>query len=53
MPTTTVTTSGRLFDLAGFLGDLRDLLGTEIDVVESCSIHPYIRDRVLAEAVAL
>ncbi len=46
--------SGRtLFDLAGFLGDLRDLLGTEIDVVESRSIHPCIRDRVLAEAVGL
>jgi predicted nucleotidyltransferase len=46
--------SGRtIFDLAGFLGDLRDLLGTEIDVVESRSIHPYIRDRVLAEAVGL
>ena len=46
--------SGRtIFDLAGFLGDLRDLLGTEVDVVESRSIHPYIRDRVLAEAVGL
>ena len=46
--------SGRtIFDLAGFLGDLRDLLGTEIDVVESRSIHPYIRNRVLAEAVGL
>ena len=42
-----------IFDLAGFLGDLRDLLGTEIDVVESRSIHSYIRDRVLAEAVGL
>jgi hypothetical protein len=46
--------SGRtIFDLALFLGDLRDLLGTEIDVMESRSIHPYIRDRVLAEAVKL
>ena len=46
--------SGRtIFDLARFLGDLRDLLGTEIDVVESRSIHPYIRDRVLSEAVGL
>ena len=46
--------SGRtIFDLAKFLGDLRDLLGAEIDVVESRSIHPYIRDRVLAEAVGL
>ena len=46
--------SGRtIFDLAKFLGDLRDLLGAEVDVVESRSIHPYIRDRVLAEAVGL
>ena len=46
--------SGRtIFDLARFLGDLEDLLGTEIDVLESRSIHPYIRDRVLAEAVGL
>ena len=46
--------SGRtIFDLAGFLGDLRDLLGTEIDVVESRSIHPYIRNRVLAESVEI
>ena len=46
--------SGRtIFDLASFLGDVRDLLGTEVDVVESRSIHPYIRDRVLAEAVRL
>jgi uncharacterized protein len=42
-----------LFDLARFLGDLRELLGTEVDVVESRSIHPYIRERVLAEAVGL
>ena len=46
--------SGRtIFDLAKFLGELRDLLGAEIDVVESRSIHPYIRERVLAEAVSL
>lgn len=46
--------SGRtIFDLAGFLGDLRDLLGIEVDVVESRSIHPYIRNRVLAESVEL
>lgn len=39
--------------LARFPGDLRDLLNTEIDVLESRSIHPYIRDRILGEAVAL
>ena len=42
-----------LFDLAAFLGDLRDLLGNKVDVVESRSIHPFIRDRVLAEPVGL
>ncbi len=42
-----------IFDLARFLGDLRELLGTEVDVVESRSIHPYIRDRVIGEAVKL
>lgn len=42
-----------IFDLAMFLGELRDLLGTEVDVVESRSVHPFIRDRVLAEAVGL
>jgi predicted nucleotidyltransferase len=42
-----------IFDLARFLGDLRDLLGTEVDVVESRSIHPYVRERVVAEAVQL
>ncbi|MCC6586574.1 MAG: nucleotidyltransferase family protein [Bryobacterales bacterium] len=46
--------SGRtVFDLAGFLGDVRELLGTNVDVVESRSIHPYIKDRVLGEAVSL
>jgi predicted nucleotidyltransferase len=42
-----------LFDLAGLLGDLRELLGRNVDLVESRSIHPFIRARVLAEAVAL
>lgn len=46
--------SGRtIFDLARLLGDLRDLLGVEIDVLESRSFHPYIRDRILDEAVVL
>ena len=46
--------SGRgLLDLGGLLYDLRELLGTEVDVLESRSIHPYIRSRVLAEAVPL
>jgi predicted nucleotidyltransferase len=42
-----------LLDLGGLLSDLHDLLGVEVDLVESESIHPYIRDRVMAEAVSL
>jgi predicted nucleotidyltransferase len=42
-----------LLDLGGLLCDLHELLGVEVDVVESRSVHPYIRDRVLAEAVSL
>lgn len=42
-----------LLDLGGLLSDLHDLLAIDVDLVESESIHPYIRDRVLAEAVAL
>jgi predicted nucleotidyltransferase len=42
-----------LLDLGGLLSDLHDLLGIDVDLVESESIHPYIRDRVLSEAVPL
>jgi predicted nucleotidyltransferase len=38
---------------AGLMGDLRDLLGTEIDLATTKGLHPYIRDRVLAEAQPL
>ena len=42
-----------LLDLGGLLSDLHDLLGVEVDLAESGCIHPYIRDRVLTEAVPL
>ncbi len=42
-----------LLDLGALLSDLHDLLGVDVDLVESRSIHRYIRDRVLAEAVPL
>jgi predicted nucleotidyltransferase len=42
-----------LLDLGALLSDLHDLLGVDVDLVESESIHPYIRDRVMAEAVSL
>ena len=37
----------------GLLMDLRDLLGVEIDVVTENGLKARIRERVLAEAVAL
>jgi predicted nucleotidyltransferase len=42
-----------LLDLGGLLCDLQDLLGVQVDLIESDGIHPYIRDRVLAEAMPL
>jgi predicted nucleotidyltransferase len=42
-----------LFDLGGLQADLRDLLSTSVDLVEATCLHPYIRDRVLAEAIPL
>ena len=40
-------------DLGGLLSDLQELLGVDVDIVESRSVHPYIRERVFAEAVPL
>lgn len=42
-----------IFDVARLMGDLRDLLGTQVDVLESRSIHPYLHDRILNQAVVL
>jgi predicted nucleotidyltransferase len=42
-----------LLDLGSLLSELHELLGVDVDLVESGSIHPYIRDRVIAEAVHL
>ncbi len=42
-----------LFDLAGLLVDLEDLLGCNVDVVPEDSLRERIRGRVLKEAVTL
>jgi predicted nucleotidyltransferase len=42
-----------LFDLIALSNDLKESLGVEIDVVTEAGLSPYIRDRVLDEAVAL
>jgi len=42
-----------LFDIIAIKQDLEDLLGCKVDVVTEDSISPYLRDRVLSEAVSL
>lgn len=42
-----------LFELGGLLADRKDELQRDVDVVETRCIHPYIRQRVLREAVLL
>lgn len=42
-----------LFDLIALCKDLEESLGVRVDVVTEASLPPYIRDRVLDEAVAL
>jgi predicted nucleotidyltransferase len=42
-----------LFDLIALSCDLEERLGVGVDVVTEASLSPYIRDRVLDEAIAL
>lgn len=42
-----------LFDLIALSNDLEESLGVEVDVVTEASLSPYMRDRVLRDAVAL
>jgi predicted nucleotidyltransferase len=37
----------------GLIGDLEDLLGKKVDIVSAKGLHYFIKDRVLAEAIAL
>ncbi|MBI5279848.1 MAG: nucleotidyltransferase family protein [Burkholderiales bacterium] len=39
--------------LGGLLLDAQDLLGRRVDIVTEASLHPALRDRVLASAVPL
>lgn len=42
-----------LLDLGGLLIDVQDLLGRRVEVVSERSLHPAIRERILAEAQPL
>lgn len=39
--------------LGGLLLDAQELLGRRVDVVTEASVHPALRERVMASAVAL
>jgi uncharacterized protein len=42
-----------LFDVLGLERELREALGVKVDVGTPSSLRPFLRDEVLAEAVAL
>ncbi|MBI4971133.1 MAG: nucleotidyltransferase family protein [Candidatus Omnitrophica bacterium] len=42
-----------LLDLIGFKQDMEDLLGHKVDVVTERGLSPYLRDRILDEAMPL
>jgi uncharacterized protein len=42
-----------LFDLSGFALDVEEIVGRHVDVATPRGLKARIRDRVLAEAVAL
>ena len=42
-----------LLDLIALKQDLEDLLGCRVDVVTDAAVSPYLRERVLKDAVAL
>ena len=42
-----------LLDIIAIKQDIEDLLGRKVDVVTEASISPYIREKVLGEAVNL
>ncbi len=42
-----------LFDIIAIKQDVEDLLGCKVDVVTEAALSPYLRDRVLMDAVDL
>jgi len=47
-------TEGRsLLDLVALSDELEEALGVDVDVITEGGLSPYLRDKILAEAVAL
>jgi hypothetical protein len=48
-----VNMEGSLLRRIAFIQDLEDLLGRKVDVVTEKSVHWYVRERIMKEAVPL
>ncbi len=48
-----VNMDGSLLRRIAFMQDLEDLLGRKVDVVTEKSVHWYVRERIMKEAVPL
>ena len=48
-----VNMEGSLLRRIAFMQDLEDLLGRKVDVVTEKSVHWYVRERIMKEAVPL
>ena len=48
-----VNMEGSLLRRIAFMQDLEDLLGRNVDVVTEKSVHWYVRERIMKEAVPL
>ena len=48
-----VNMEGSLLRRIAFMQDLEDLLGRKVDVVKEKSVHWYVRERIMKEAVPL
>ena len=42
-----------MLDFVGLWQDLQELLGTSVDLVSEGGISPYLREKIISEAVAL
>ena len=49
----TLEPGSSLLDLIAIKQDVEDLLGLRVDILTPASVSPYLRDRVLREAVPL
>lgn len=42
-----------LLDMIAFIEDIKNTIGRDVDVIDERGLRPYVKDKVLSEAVAL